>query len=147
LTLHWHVPNVLALIDLILSRARYGLSPVLDVGNVSWYFGTAVIGLLVAAVLLRKAAPSVRWWEWPALAVPLLIWWILCSIPAVVDGRKSLAHLAELLYLGITVGVLGLFIRWLGARWLSPTAARVVFVCAGSVVAVLIALFVPILPE
>jgi hypothetical protein len=112
-----------------------------------WYIAPAALGLLLATLPLRRTSSKVRWWEWPGLAAPLAVWSAIWAIPAVTDGRKSLANLSEPLYLGLTVGCLALLFRWLGARWLQPTTVRLGFMLAGCVAAMLIALWFPMLAE
>ena len=115
--------------------------------NASAYALTAAVGLTIAAVLLRNTTSSILWWEWPALLAPLAVWCLVWSIPTFIDGRKSIANLAEPAIVGVAVGCLSLAIRWLGTRWFQPSLVRPAFVCAGCIAAVLVALCTPILQE
>lgn len=123
------------------------MTGILDPVNASLYALSATVGLAIAALLLRGTPSRVLWWEWPALVVPLAVWWLVWSIPTFTDGRKSLANLAEPVILGLVVGCLGLALRWLGTRWVSPNVVRPAFVGACCVAAVLVALYTPMLPE
>jgi hypothetical protein len=121
--------------------------PMLNGTTAGWYALTAIVGLLPATVFLRRSPARVMWWEYLELVLPIAIWAGLWSIPAVIEGRKSLANLAEPFFLGLIVGSLGIVLRWGGTRFLGPMVLRWIFLASISAAAVLVVLLVPILPE
>ena len=112
----------------------------------AWYFGSTVFALGIAALVLDKSPSRVRLWEWLALVLPVVLWTILWSIPRFEEG-KSLANLAEPVFLGWIVGGLALLLRLAGSRWLRPRVVRVAVLVASNLAAVLVVLYWPILPE
>jgi hypothetical protein len=110
--------------------------------------GTAValIGLLPAIRRLSASPYRVLLWEWAALILPGAIWCGLLLSPLSL-GRKTMGNFAESYILGGAMAVLGIVVRWGGARRVPPWFLRAGFVVVNCVAAVLVFWFVPGLPE
>ena len=122
---------------------RIALNPV----NGLAYIVSAAFGLMIAAAMLRKTPSRVLWWEWLGLAAPVAVWTLMWSISVFTAGRKSLSNLGEPLYIGLVVGCLGIILRWMGSRWISPNVMRPLYIGVGCIVAVIVVLWVPMLRE